>query len=48
MKKIAILVGLMASFLMFAGCASKACEQGPVADTAPVHQDVKGETGGAK
>jgi uncharacterized lipoprotein YajG len=48
MKKIALLLGLVASVVLFAGCAAK---QPPVADTstpvaqpAPVKKDLKGES----
>lgn len=45
MKKLAIVLGLVASFVVLAGCANK-CETCPQqAAAAPVHHDFKGEVG---
>jgi len=53
MKKIIILLGLVASCVMFTACANKSAPEQVVApsmnETAtPPHQDFKGETGHAK
>lgn len=44
MKKVAIALALVASFVVLAGCANK-CETCPQAAAAPVHHDFKGEVG---
>lgn len=48
MKKIAIVLGLMASFFMFAGCASKGSADQVPAETGVKHKNFKGEVGGDK
>ena len=50
MKKIAIILGLTASFFMFAGCANKCCtdKDAAPATTEVAHHDYKGEAGDKK
>jgi hypothetical protein len=49
MKKIAMVLGLMASFFMFAGCASqRSVDQVAPAETGAKHKNFKGEVGGDK
>jgi hypothetical protein len=43
MKQIAIILGLVASVFMFAGCASKCCDQAAPASAEVAHHDYKGE-----
>ncbi len=47
MKQIAILLGLMATFFMFAGCATKSTDQVAADQTGnPEQHDYKGEKAG--
>lgn len=45
MKKVAIALALVASFVVLAGCAANKCDTCPQAAAAPAHHDFKGEVG---
>lgn len=48
MKKIIMLLTVMASAMILAGCASHQCGCNAPAQAAPAHQDYKGEVSNTK